>query len=63
MEEEMPQGKESEKFRMPKQYVAPGRGVAGYKGNVEVFDPKAAEKPKNVKTISGTKSKSPSEDK
>ena len=60
----MPQGTETQKMRMPKQYVRPGRGEAGYTGNVEVFDPKGEAKPKNVKTISGTKSKNaPGEDK
>lgn len=59
----MPQGTETAKLRMPKQFVREGRGVAGYTGNVETYDPRAADKPKNVKTISGTKSKSPAEDK
>ena len=58
-----PQGTENPKFRMPKQFVREGRGVAGYKGDVQVYDPKKEAKPKNVKNISGTKSKSPSEDK
>lgn len=25
--------------RMPRQYVRPGRGVAGYRGDVEIYDP------------------------
>lgn len=64
MEDEMPRGHETAKIRMPKQYVREGRGVAGYLGNVEVYDPKPVEEPKNVKRISGTKAKdAPEEDK
>lgn len=63
MEEEMPKGREDPKFRMPQQFVREGRGVPGYTGDVETYDPRGEEKPKNVKTISGTKSRSPKEDK
>lgn len=55
------------KARMPQQSVHAGRGVAGYRGNVEVYDPqtgKTVATPKSVKRISGTKAKDgPGEDK
>lgn len=54
---------ESVKARMPQQFVREGRGVAGYRGNVEVYDPRAEAEPERVKRIIGGKSKSPSEDK
>lgn len=51
---------EATKARMPKQFVREGRGTAGYKGNVEVYDPRKADEPKNAPEA---KSKSPKEDK
>lgn len=60
----MPQGRETPKFRMPKQFVRDGRGTAGYTGDVETYDPRSEPKPKNVKRVVGeTKSRSPKEDK
>lgn len=41
------------KMRMPKQYVRPGRGVAGYTGNVEVYDSKRPEKAAKAATPEG----------
>jgi hypothetical protein len=62
--DDMAQFENQGKPRMPQQYVRPGRGVPGYTGDVEVYDPKRVEKPKHVKNISGTKSKgAPAEDK
>lgn len=55
---------ETVKPRMPKQFVREGRGEAGYKGGVEVYDPRAEAEPEKAKRlVGGTKSKSPSEDK
>lgn len=60
---DMAQGNETTKARMPQQFVREGRGVAGYTGNVEVYNPRDA-KPKNVKRVSGeTKARTPKEDK
>lgn len=50
---------ETVKARMPQQFVREGRGVAGYRGNVEVYDPRAEEKKKKA----ATKARAPKEDK
>lgn len=55
---------ETVKARMPQQFVRDGRGVPGYKGPVEVYDPRTGAAPERTRRIiGGTKSKSPSEDK
>lgn len=41
-----PKAVESKVMRMPKQYVREGRGVAGYTGKVQVYDPKRIERTK-----------------
>jgi hypothetical protein len=50
------------KPRMPQQFVREGRGVAGYKGDVEVYDPATGKAPEKTRRITG-KSRSPKEDK
>jgi hypothetical protein len=58
-----PKATETVKARMPQQFVREGRGVAGYKGNVEVYDPNTGAAPERTKRIIGGKSRSPKEDK
>lgn len=59
-----PRGSETPKMRMPQQKVRAGRGVPGYTGNVETYDPNPEPQPEKVKRISGEqKQREPKENK
>lgn len=50
-------------MRMPKQYVRPGRGVAGYTGKVQVYDVKREKNPTVVANPAGDVAPTPEPEK